>query len=74
MKSKQPQIPELEAELIRLNTIVRQRRAQLARLKKCPNKDCECRAVWRKVIEQTLAGQVGRIRRKIRPITKSKRD
>jgi hypothetical protein len=67
MKSKLPQTLELEAELLRLNTLVRQRRAQLARLEKCPNKTCECRAVWRQVVEENLAGQVGKIRRKIRP-------
>jgi hypothetical protein len=72
MKSKLPQTLELEAELLRLNTLVRQRRAQLERLEKCPNKSCECRAVWRQVVEENLAGQVGKIRRKIRPKAKSK--
>ncbi len=66
MKSKQRGAVELEAELLRLNTLVRQRRAQLARLEKCPHKDCECRLVWRQVIEQNLAQQVGLIRREVR--------
>jgi hypothetical protein len=66
MKSKQLQALELEDELVRLNSLVRARRAQLARLEKCPNKNCECRAVWREVVEKKLAGQVGRIRRQVR--------
>ena len=65
MKSKQREAFELEAELLRLNTLVRQRRAQLARLEKCPHKDCECRTVWREVVEKNLAGQVGKIRRQV---------
>ncbi len=66
MKSKQSQILELEAELIRLNTLVRARRKQLAFLAKCPNKSCECRRVWHEVVEQTLAGQMGKIRQQVR--------
>lgn len=65
-KSKQPNAIELEAELLRLNALVRRRRAQLARLEKCPNPDCECRLVWRDVVERTLAKQVGRVRRQVR--------
>lgn len=57
---------QLEAELLRLNELVRARRRQLARLAVCPNKDCECRAVWREVVEKDLAGQVGKIRREVR--------
>jgi hypothetical protein len=57
---------ELEAELLRLNTLVRERRKQLARLESCPNKDCPCRVVWRNHVEKSLAGQVGKIRRKVR--------
>jgi len=57
---------EIEAELLRLNALVRERRKQLARLEKCPNKDCPCRVVWRNHVEQNLAGQVGKIRRHVR--------
>jgi hypothetical protein len=66
IKSKERDAVELEAELLRLNELVRARRMQLARLAKCPNKDCECRAVWREVVEKNLAGQVGKIRRQVR--------
>jgi hypothetical protein len=57
---------ELEAELMRLNALVRERRNQLARLDKCPNKDCPCRFVWREHVEQNLAGQVGKIQQQVR--------
>jgi hypothetical protein len=57
---------DLEAELVRLNALVRERRKQLARLDKCPNKDCPCRFVWREHVEQNLAGQVGKIRQQVR--------
>ncbi len=66
MNSKQREALELEAELVRLNTLVRQRRQQLIRLEKCPQKDCECRRVWREVVEKDLASQVGKIRRHVR--------
>ena len=66
MNSKQRDAQELEAELIRLNTLVRQRRQQLFRLADCPNKDCECRKVWKEAVEKDLAAQVGRIRRNVR--------
>jgi hypothetical protein len=66
MKSKQREAVELEAELLRLNSLVRQRRAQLVRLEQCPNKDCECRVVWREVVEKNLAGQMGKIRRQVK--------
>lgn len=66
MKSKQRQVLELEAELLRLNALVRQRRKQLAYLEKCPNKDCECRRVWHQVVEKDLAHQVGKVRRHVR--------
>jgi hypothetical protein len=62
---KPQEATELEAELLRLNTLVRDRRKQLARLEKCPNKDCPCRVVWRDHVEKNLAGQVGKIRRKV---------
>ncbi len=57
---------ELESELLRLNELVRARRKQLARLESCPNKSCECRRVWREVVEKDLAKQVGKIRRGVR--------
>jgi len=66
MKSKQRQVLELEAELLRLNALVRQRRKQLAYLDKCPNKDCECRRVWHEVVEKKLAQQMGKVRRRVR--------
>jgi hypothetical protein len=66
-KNGKPQeATELEAELLRLNTLVRERRKQLARLEKCPNKDCPCRLVWRNHVEKNLAGQMGKIRRQVR--------
>lgn len=66
MKSRPLDATELEAELLRLNALVRERREQLARLKNCPNPECPCRVVWRGVVEQNLASQVGRIRRNVR--------
>jgi hypothetical protein len=65
MKSKEKSAAELEAELLRLNTLVRARRKQLARLETCPHKDCECRAVWREVVESKLATQVSKIRQSV---------
>jgi hypothetical protein len=66
MKTTQRQAAELESELLRLNSLVRERRKQLARLESCPNKDCECRRVWREVIEKKLGRQVGKIRKQVR--------
>ena len=66
MKRTQNEVAELEAELLRLNNLVRQRRLQLARLESCPHKDCECRQVWHDVVEKKLASQVGKIRKKVR--------
>lgn len=63
MNSKKQEASDLEAELLRLNTLVRQRRAQLDRLEKCPHKDCECRLVWNQVVDKHLATQVGKIRK-----------
>jgi hypothetical protein len=60
------QVTDLEAELVRLNALARERRKQLARLEKCPNKDCPCRFVWREHVEKNLAGQVGKIQRQVR--------
>lgn len=71
MKSKKRQVAELAQELERLNALVRQRRKQLNFLEKCPNKNCECRLVWREVVEKNLATQVGKIRRHIREQTAS---
>jgi hypothetical protein len=73
MKSKERQVAELEAELLRLNSLVRQRRTQLAYLQKCPNKDCECRRVWHQVVEKNLAQQMGKVRRKVRSDAGGKR-
>lgn len=65
MKSRPLDATELEAELLRLNALVRERRNQLARLKNCPNPDCPCRVVWRDTVEKSLANQVGRVRRNV---------
>ena len=66
MKSKRRNAAELESELLRLNDLVRARRKQLARLDACPNKDCECRAVWHEVVEKNLATQVHKVRTHVR--------
>ena len=66
MKSSDCAPAELESELIRLNTLIRARRKQLVFLERCPNTDCECRAVWKEVTEKKLAGQVGKVRQKVR--------
>ena len=63
MKSKNQVASDLAADLLRLNSLVRQRRAQLERLEKCPHKDCECRLVWSQVVNKDLATQVGKIRK-----------
>ena len=56
----------LEAELMKLNLLVRERREQLDRLEKCPNKDCPCRFIWREHVEGNLAGQVSKVRQHVR--------
>jgi len=66
MKSKKQEAVELEAELLRLSALVRERRKQLAGLEKCPNKSCPCRSVWREQVEKTLARQVRKIRRHVK--------
>ena len=66
MKRTQRQAAELESELLRLNTLVRERRKQLARLESCPKKDCECRRVWREVVEKNLSRQVGKVRKHVK--------
>jgi len=66
MTNGKPQEPtDFEADLVRLNMLVRERRKQLARLEKCPNKDCPCRFIWREHVEMNLADQVGKIQRKV---------
>lgn len=65
MNGKKRVAADLEAELLRLNALVRERRKQLDRLEKCPNKDCPCRFVWREQVEKNLEGQVGRIRQQV---------
>ncbi len=65
MKNKHQEVLELEAELLRLNTLVRNRRAQLKKLETCPHKDCECRAVWQEQVDRTLSRQMGKIRRQV---------
>lgn len=62
MKSTKAKVFELEAELLRLNDMVRARRRQLEKLEQCPHKECECRSVWREIVEKDLASQVGKIR------------
>jgi hypothetical protein len=66
MKSKEREILELEAELLRLASLVRERRKQLARLKDCPNPSCPCRAVWRDQVDKKLSLQVRRVRKQVR--------
>jgi hypothetical protein len=66
MKSSDSDPLELESELIRLNSLIRARRKQLAFLEQCPNTECECRSVWREVTEKKLAGQVGKVRKHVR--------
>ncbi len=62
---KPPNASKLEAELAWLNALLRERRKQLVRLEKCPNKDCPCRFIWREHVEKNLAGQVDKIRRRV---------
>jgi hypothetical protein len=67
MKNKNRKVIELEAELLRLNSLVRDRRKELARLAACPNKACTCRQFWQEHVEKLLALQMRKIRRGIRP-------
>jgi hypothetical protein len=67
MKTKQHEIVELEAELLRLNRLVRDRRRELVRLAKCPNETCACRLFWQDHVEKLVARQMRKIRQKIRP-------
>jgi hypothetical protein len=67
MKTIQREIIELEAELLRLNSLVRDRRKELVRLAKCPNKTCTCRLFWQEHVEKILALQMGKIRRQLHP-------
>jgi hypothetical protein len=66
MKSKEREVLELESELLRLASLVRERRKQLARLKDCPNPSCPCRAVWRDHVEKKLSSQVLKVRQQVR--------
>jgi len=66
MKSKEREVLELESELLRLASLVRERRNQLARLKDCPNPLCPCRAVWRDQVEKKLSVQVRKVRKQVR--------
>lgn len=66
MKTDNLNATELEAELVRLNALVRERREQLARLEDCPNQACPCRVVWREVVEKNLATQVRKVRHNVR--------
>ena len=65
MKSKERQILKLEAELLKLNSLVRARRETVARLATCPNKGCECRLLWQEHTEKNLARQVGKVRTRV---------
>jgi len=66
MKSSESGPAELESELIRLNSLIRARRKQLALLERCPHTECECRALWTEVTEKKLAGQMGKVRKHVR--------
>jgi hypothetical protein len=68
IKSKKREVLELESELLRLATLVRERRAQLARLQDCPNPACPCRAIWRDQVEKKLSSQVRKVRKQVREI------
>lgn len=74
MKRKPQEKIELEAELLKLNDLVRERRKELAKIQDCPNHDCHCRAVWKEQVDKNLAGQVRKIRRKldVKPKTKAR--
>lgn len=63
--SKKQDKLELEAELMRLNELVRERRSDLARIAECPNETCKCRVLWTEQVDKTLASQVRKIRKQI---------
>ena len=63
---RQETVAALEAELVRLTTLVRERRDQLAKLENCPNPSCPCRQLWRRHVDKNLACQMGKIRRHVR--------
>ena len=66
MKSSDSGPAALESELVRLNTLIRARRKQLALLERCPHTECECRALWTEMTEKKLAGQMGKVRKHVR--------
>ena len=66
MISKPQQTLELEAELMRLNALVRERRQQMARLDDCPNPECPCRVVWKDKVEKGLASQMRKIGKQVK--------
>ena len=70
MKRKQDEKLKLEAELLKLNALVRERREQLDSIRDCPNHACRCRAVWKEHVEKTLSGQMRKIRQQIGAKTK----
>jgi hypothetical protein len=72
MKSKATEVAELESELLRLNALVRYRRRQLDEIDRCPNAECECRRVWRHQVESTLAEQMGKIGKKVKPTARKR--
>ena len=65
MTIKPPEALELESELMRLNTLVRERREQIAKMEECPNPDCPCRVVWKDKVEKGLASQMRKIGKKV---------
>lgn len=66
MISKPREKLELEAELTRLNALVRERREQMARIEDCPNPECPCRVVWKDKVEKGLASQMRKIGKQVR--------
>lgn len=65
MTTKTRQTIELEAELKRLNALVRERREFLASLVTCPNSDCPCRVEWKDRADKGLARQMRKIGKQV---------